>query len=420
MSVNLSMRVAVVGPAGPTGSADGGTLPWTDRALEFEVLRAVEPHGLPVPAALWMEADPSSLGRPYFVMERAPGTPVRRGDDATLGAVARDLGTALARLHAVPIERLGLALPRPADGAAAAREELGRWADRYRSTRLHPVPLLGALLAWLEVNAPRHEAPVVLLWGDPGPHNVLVADGRVSALLDWELTHLGHPLDDLGAAVWASAGLDPVLIVEAYEGERGAPVDREVLAWFECLACVSRSVMLLAGIRAYAEGRTVRPAIAGLGLEMPVAWLGRAARVAGWPEAAEATAPPPPAPQGLRPSAAEVAHGVGRFLSEEVLTGLDDPALRQGVKVAAGLLESVAVRTAIEPAVQAERQRADRALLAELAAAGVDEPGVEEAAVRVEREDGLAAWRPRVRGHLLDDLALARTLLVPLHRLYAG
>jgi len=153
---------------------------------------------------------------------------------------------------------------------------------------------------------------------------------------------------------------------------------------------------------------------------MPAAWLERAARLAGWPEAAEATAAAPAAPEGPRPGAAEVAHGVGRFLSEEVLAGLDDRALRQGVKVAAALLETVALRSTIEPAVQAERERAERSLLAELAAGGLETPGLEEAAVRVEREDALAGWRPRVRGHLLDDLALTRTLLVPLHRLYSA
>jgi aminoglycoside phosphotransferase (APT) family kinase protein len=408
-------------------SAEGGALPWTDRALEFSVLRAVEPHGLPVPAALWLETAPSSLGRPYLVMERAPGAPLGRADRETRRAVARQLGLALAQLHALPLEQLELALPRPPDGAAAARNELGRWRDRYRSARLSAVPLLGAMLAWLEVNAPEGDAPVVLLWGDPGPHNVLVAEGRLSALLDWELAHLGHPLDDLGAAVWACAGmLDPQLVVDAYESEGGAPVDRDALRWFECLACVSRSVMLLEGNRAYAEGRTVRPAMAGLGLELLASCLERAARAAGWPEAAAASAQDADAPAvadtgpaGLRPSAAEVARGVGRFLAEEVLDGLDDRALRQGVKVAAALLETVALRAEIEPAVQAERELAERSLLAELADGGLETPSLEEAAIRVEREERLAEWRPRVRRHLLQDLALTRALLVPLHRLYA-
>jgi hypothetical protein len=281
--------------------------------------------------------------------------------------------------------------------------------------------MLGALLAWLEAAAPRGPAPAVLLWGDPGPHNVLVEGDRVSALLDWELSHVGHPLDDLGAAVWAcAAALDPELVVRAYEEAGGGPVDREALRWFECLACVSRSVMLLAGNRAYAEGRTARPAIAGLGLELLASNLERAARAAGWPEAPPAEAPPAPAPpSGPRPGGPELARGVGRFLAEEVLPALDDRALRQGVKVAAALAETAALRAEIEPAVAARREAADRALMAVLDAAGIAAPDLEAAAALVEREDALAGWRPRVRAHLVADLALSRTLIAPLHRLYA-
>jgi len=424
--------VQVEGGGPPSGlvlrrSAEGGTLPWTDRALEFAVLRAVKPHGLPVPAALWLETEPSSLGRPYFALERAPGTPLGRTDPETRRAVASELGEALARLHALPIDRLGLELARPPGAAAAARDELGRWRERYRSARLAPVPLLGALIAWLEANAPDGDAPAVLLWGDPGPHNVLVDGGRVSALLDWELSHLGHPVDDLGAAVWACGeALDPEVLVAAYESAARAAVDRNALAWFECLACVSRSVMLLAGVRAFAEGRTVRPALAGLGLELLAANLERAARTAGWPAASAppgrrraGRAPADAGPARLRPSADELARGIGRFLAEEVLPGLEDRALRQGLKVAAALLETTALRARIEPAVQAERERAERALLAELAEGGVAAADLEEAAVRVERDERLASWRPRVRRHLVRDLAMARGLLEPLTRLYA-
>ena len=125
-----------------------------------------------------------------------------------------------------------------------------------RSASNFVLPLLGALIAWLDSNLPAAEAPVALLWGDPGPHNVLVADGELTALLDWELSHLGHPLDDLGACLWATRGqIDGEQVLQAYERSRGGPVDRTALRWFECLACVSRSVMVIEGMRAFAEGR---------------------------------------------------------------------------------------------------------------------------------------------------------------------
>jgi len=251
----------------------------------------------------------------------------------------------------------------------------------------------------------------------------------VSALLDWELAHLGHPLDDLGAAVWACLDvLDPAVVVKAYERERDAPVDHQTLRWFECLASVSRSVMLLEGVRAYVEGRTARPAVAGLGLELLAASLERAVAAAGWRAArAPGTRPSgdaqdeervaPPAPL---PGPAGIARGVARFLREEALAAVGDAALRGSLRVAAALLETAALRAEAEPAVQAERVRAARALLEELAEAGVDAGDLEVAAVQVESLDAFAGLRERVRGHLVDDLAVTRALLMPLHDLYGS
>ena len=248
-------------------SADG-SLGWTDRAHEYEVLRALRPHGLPVPGVLWLETEPSSLGRPYFVMERMPGGPLGRAEPAVSEAVARAdrRGACAAACGSRPGSWGSRSTP-PADGAAAAAAELGRWRDRYLAERLDPVPLLGALIAWLDANLPPGDAPVALLWGDPGPHNVLIAEGELTALLDWELSHLGHPLDDLGACLWAARGqIDGEHVVEAYERATGAKVDRAELRWFECLACVSRSVMVIEGTRAFVEGRATR---AGAGRARP-------------------------------------------------------------------------------------------------------------------------------------------------------
>ena len=400
-------------------SADG-SLGWTDRALEFEVLRAVRRHGFPVPEVLWLETVPSSLGRPYFVMERMPGAALGR-TDPTRDSIAEQLGTQLARLHRLPVEGLGLGFEPLASGAAGARAELARWRGRYLSERLEPVPLLAALIACMERTAPTGEEPAALLWGDPGPHNVLTGVGRITALLDWELAHVGHPLDDLGAAVWAARGqLDPEPMVRAYEAEAGVAVDRVALRWFECLACISRSVMVIEGARAFVEGRSSRPALAGLGLHLLAENLERAAGLAGWPAPGTAAAPAAgPAAQGLRPDTAEIARGLERFLDEEVLPTVEDRALRRGLKEGAALLETVALRGDLEPAVQAARVAADSALLEDLAGAGLMGANLEQVAVEAERREELIDLRDRVRAHLLEDLALARTLIKPLDELYS-
>jgi aminoglycoside phosphotransferase (APT) family kinase protein len=397
-------------------SADG-SLGWTDREHEYEVIRALRPHGLPVPEVFWLETEPSALGRPYFVMERMRGEPLARADPATRERVAARIGEALARLHALPPDELGLAGPAPADAAAA---ELGRWRERYLSERLEPVPLLGALIAWLEANLPGGDTPVVLLWGDPGPHNVLVEDGELTALLDWELSHVGHPLDDLGACLWAARGqIDGELVLQAYERAAGAPLDRSALRWFECLACVSRSVMVIEGMRAFLEGRSSRPGLAGLGLELLCENLQRAARLAGWAEPGHPQPELEPGVPALRPDGIELGRGLARFLAEEVIPALDDRSLRRGLKETSALIETLALRGALEPGLREWRTAAEARLRDELAQAGVEWRGMEEAAVEVERRDDLEPLRYPLRRHLLDDLALTRRLIDPLHELYS-
>ena len=166
------------------------------------------------------------------------------------------------------------------------------------------MPLLGALLAWLEVNVPEAEAPVRLLWADAGPHNLLVYEGRITGLLDWELAHLGDPLEDLGATVWAClpGTLERDDVLAGYEA-LGRPGGPRALRYFEALACASRSVMLLAGVQAFLAG-TAPPSNAALGQHLLLENLGRAAALAGWEGAGDPAVEPgeaPPAAQSLAP-----------------------------------------------------------------------------------------------------------------------
>jgi hypothetical protein len=290
----------------------------------------------------------------------------------------------------------------PGTGAA---DELAHWHERYLAVRLSPMPLLGALFAWLEAHVPAEVSPV-LLWGDAGPHNLLVHDGRISALLDWELAHLGHPLEDLGAAQWACFGvLDADAILAGYESIAGE-VDRDALRWFRCLANVTRSVMLLASNRAWVEGTVHRPSLAALGLDLVARNLRQAAREAGWEEAAHAPGEAADAgradgragahARGLpRPDAGELAAGLARFLAADVLPATADRALRRELKTAVALLETITLNQPSTGSDPLEGLEA-RARAAELA--------------------GDRALRPR----LLADLARTDERLAPLRRLFTG
>ena len=369
-------------------TAPAGTLAWTQRDQEFAVLRALAGRGLPVPAAF-------ALGvaeRPFLVMERLPGSPPGRLPPDQRTTLGRDLGGWLARLHALDPHELGLSTSGSAADATLAQVQ--HYEQLYRSARAGPVPLLGALLAWAERNVPDDGAAPTVLWGDPGPHNLLVAEGRISALLDWELTHSGHPLDDLGAAVWSCLGsIEGEDVIAGYEQIAGA-VDRQVLAYFYALACATRSVMVVNGTAAWIDGRMSSPATAALGLELLALDLARGARAAGWGDLPPSDGRPPAYP--LRPDPAETADGVGRWLLEDVVSVLEDRRLRQMAKRAAALLAVTAAR--IPPA------------------------GGSDTAAAVAEAEAVAAecagGDPSLRRALLADLARELDRLEPLRRLH--
>jgi aminoglycoside phosphotransferase (APT) family kinase protein len=405
-------------------SASAGVLDDTDRQHEFATLQAVHGRGLPTPMAYWLETEPSSLHRPFFVMDRLPGRQAMPRTPEEAAAIAHDLGRRIAQLHEAigPVD--------DGDVAATTRREIERWKSRYLSRRVAAVPMVGALLAWLEANVPVGDAKPLLLWGDAGPHNILVDGTQITAMLDWELSHTGHPMEDLGAAVWACLGRYPQdEVIAGYEEITGQAVARDEVAYFAVLGCVSRSIMQFAGVDSFIRGETTALNLAGLGLTLPTANLRRAAAYAGWPAIADGalTGPVtgPPDELRIRPDLTETLDGVARFLREDVLPTVESAHLQRGLKTAAALLATSAQRGREEPARTAELGTRIEALFERLEAAGVIEAGsgrdavaLELLAARVETDPLLADHRADVRGTLLADLTVRAASLDAITNLY--
>jgi aminoglycoside phosphotransferase (APT) family kinase protein len=185
--------------------------PHYDVARQHRLLRALADTGVPVPRTLWLERSPEPLGAPFYVMERVEGripgdTPpyhaegwVTRIDDAERAALWWSGLEALARIHGLGWERLGLAFVgaperegTPLERQLDAYERFLAWAARGR-----PQPAAEAGLAWLRRQRPREPEPVVLCWGDARLGNMIFRDGRCVAVLDWEMATLGSPEADL-------------------------------------------------------------------------------------------------------------------------------------------------------------------------------------------------------------------------------
>ncbi len=169
---------------------------------EFRVQRALAGTDVPVAQMHVLCEDESVIGSMFYVMEcvdgevhfdpRLPGK-----DDATRAAMFDDMNRVLAALHDVDYKAVGLEdFGRP--GSYFARQ-LSRWTQQYRASETETIADMDALIAWLEANMPADDGLTTLVHGDYRIDNMIYGRDRpvVLAVLDWELSTLGHPYSDL-------------------------------------------------------------------------------------------------------------------------------------------------------------------------------------------------------------------------------
>ncbi|MFN2427880.1 MAG: phosphotransferase family protein [Candidatus Binatia bacterium] len=261
-----------------------GLLEPYDLGPQVAAMRAVE-GVLAVPRVRWFERDPCVLGAPFYVMDfvdgdvplpvPGPGGAPSISSEAERDALARDLTANLARLHnfnwrASPLT----AFETPAGVRDAAARQLAWWRDCFERARPGPSPMLARAFRELDRRVARlpQDGPVSVVHGDFRTGNFLREGGNVRAVLDWEMVHLGDPLEDLAWAtsrLWrGQTRLAGVLVpcerfLALYEEAGGCPLDRDRLAFYDLLAGVKMTAIMVTGLRAFAERRTddVRMAI---------------------------------------------------------------------------------------------------------------------------------------------------------------
>lgn len=179
-------------------------------ALEYPVIRAVYARGFPAPDALWLDTEHRLLpGGDFLVMRMAPGRAGGNVFHAT-EALSTDqievLAQGIARLHTLPpLTELG-------DLTGSIRKDLWQqpmadltrqyiidWQQYFLANSHNPSPSLMALYRWMLANVPDAPDGPVLVHGDIGFHNMLIDEGRLTALVDWEFAHIGDPAEDLGS-----------------------------------------------------------------------------------------------------------------------------------------------------------------------------------------------------------------------------
>ncbi len=223
---------------------------WVDTATEARLIRSARKTGVPVPDLVAWSGDPDALGMPYIIVERLDGETIPQRilrDDRFATArdgLAAQYGAALGRIQNIPIgEVTGL----------IEQDPLLHWAEVLADVG-EPHPALELGLRWLATNRPPSQGQVVV-HGDYRNGNGIVGTDGLRAIIDWELAHLGDPVEDLGwfcIRAWRFGALPAVggfgtydQIIDGYESVTGQAVDRDVLRWWRVMGTVRWAAICL-------------------------------------------------------------------------------------------------------------------------------------------------------------------------------
>lgn len=256
----------------------------TERAHEYKTYAAVFNSGvMPVPEPIVLEEAPGDLAHPFSISAFiAAGKASPAGlDEAAMepvkAALAQRKWSLLGDLAKLPPDQLGVNsfMSTPAHPAA---HELNYWRGVIEADALHPQPIAAAALRWLEKHLPAPSGQLALVHGDFRTGNYLYTDsGEITAVLDWEMAHIGDPLEDLA---WS---LDPLwspdlhlagrlvpraAAISIWEQASGITVDPETFRWWQIFASVKALAIWLSSAHDYTTGTTKEPILAFAGWPM--------------------------------------------------------------------------------------------------------------------------------------------------------
>lgn len=188
---------------------------------EYRVITALGRTAVPVPRTYALCTDESVIGAVFYVMEHVAGRvlwdPLLPGmEPAERRAIYGEMNRVIAALHSVDYAAIGLGdYGKPGNYFA---RQIDRWSKQYKASETEPIEAMDCLIAWLPANIPAGD-DTSIVHGDFRLDNMIFhpTEPRVLAVLDWELSTLGHPLADFAYHVMAWR-LSPA----EYRGLRGA------------------------------------------------------------------------------------------------------------------------------------------------------------------------------------------------------
>jgi len=212
---------------------------------EARLLKVLTKHGIPVPRVVAESANPYAI-----ILEFVDGL-----DDFTLikdqkerDEYGRQFGEIMAKWHAIPVrefEAIGLRFPKT--GEEYLVQDLEVWEKGCFPHLKEPVPLVTFCCQWMRRNPPQPPKRPVLAQGDTGPGQFIFKDGRINAVVDWELAFIGDPMNDLARIrtrdMWYPTGNLPKWL-NYYSEFSGTPLDLDRIRYYSVIAMMTTALAL--------------------------------------------------------------------------------------------------------------------------------------------------------------------------------
>jgi aminoglycoside phosphotransferase (APT) family kinase protein len=245
----------------------------TRTRTEWDAYRAFSETEIPVPQPLWIEEDPKWTETPFLVMEEILGCE----DSMDLlrippyNAVREKIGETFCQIMGTIPKMISVISmlenpPEKPDPDQCWRRELDFWEADINKNELEPHPILRAAIRRLHRTPPPPAASIVPVHGDMRAGNFLYnKEGDIKAILDWEMFHLGDPLEDLAWALnplwsWNEPDLLGYMLpreraFEVWKQTSGFDIDPAAFSWWEIFSSVKAIAIWISMNKLYADGK---------------------------------------------------------------------------------------------------------------------------------------------------------------------
>jgi len=255
----------------------------TDRRIEYLAYQSFHPLGVPTPEPLVLDEDGGVLERPFFMMSRIDGG--KAASPFTVAPYAPHEAEIGNQFFSI-LGKIAAADPATLPISQAARTpmletcwstELDHWERELDKDELHPNPIGRAAVRRLRRHPPKPAQKMSVVHGDYRSGNFMHdGEGRILAILDWEMAHIGDPLEDLGWAIdplWSH--FDPTRVggllpreeaIAVWEASSDLKADPDALAWWELFNSFKGLVIWISAAKSFRDGGGVDPVLGFTGL----------------------------------------------------------------------------------------------------------------------------------------------------------